>query len=121
MALTQAGRPRIQDVTAGVMTMWPDLMGSGWEQQILMTIGILSAVIAGLRALAVAADRPFREEGPDPLLTLWHRYEEGDLTRQEFQRLRRSLRESASEGQAERLSPGHLGRVLSDRSSSVLR
>jgi hypothetical protein len=103
------------------MTMWPDLIGSGWEQQLLMAIGILSAAIAGLRTLAVVADRPFREEGPDPFLTLWHRYEEGDLTRQEFQRLRRSLRQSPSESEADSQSPGHLGRMLPDRSSSVLR
>ncbi len=103
------------------MTMWPDLMGSGWEQQLLMTIGILGVVIAALRTLAVIADRPFREEGPDPFLTLWHRYEEGDLTRQEFQRLRRSLRKRPSAGEAESQSPGHLGRVLPDGSSSILR
>lgn len=98
------------------MTMWPDLMGSGWEQQLLMAIGILCAVIAALRALAAAADRPFRDEGPDPLLTLWHRYEEGDLTRQEFQRQKRSLRERRSEGEAESQAPGHLRRGLAERS-----
>ncbi len=98
------------------MTMWPDLMGSGWELQLLMAIGILCAVIAALRALAAAADRPFRDEGPDPLLTLWHRYEEGDLTRQEFQRLKRSLRERPSEGEAESQAPGNLGRGLAERS-----
>jgi len=103
------------------MTMWPDLMGSGWEQQLLMTIGILCAVIVALRILDLAADRPFKDEGPDPLLTLWHRYEEGDLTRQEFQRLRRSLLENPSEGEAESQSHGRPGRVLPDRSSSVLR
>jgi len=100
--------------------MWPDLMGSGWEQQLLMAIGILGVVIAALRTLAVVADRQFGEESSDPFLTLWHRYEEGDLTRQEFQRLRRSLRQSPS-AIAESQSPGHLGRVLPDRSSSMLR
>ena len=99
--------------------MWPDFLASGWELQLLMTIGILSVVIAALRTLAVVADRQFGEEGPDPFLTLWHRYEEGDLTRQEFQRLRRSLRQSPSAG-AESQSTGHLGRVLPDRSSSIL-
>jgi hypothetical protein len=103
------------------MAMWPELMGSGWEQQLLMAIGILCVVIAALKVLAAAADRPFRDEGPDPLLALWHRYEEGDLTRQEFQRLKRSLRTSPSYGEGESLSPGHLGRGLADRSSSVFR
>jgi hypothetical protein len=103
------------------MTMWPDLMGSGWEQQLLMATGILCAVIAALKVLAAAADRPFKEEGPDPLLTLWHRYEEGDLTRQEFQRLKRSFRASTSAAEGESSSPSHLGRGLADRSSSVFR
>ena len=120
MALAQTGRPQIRDVTMGVMTMWPDLIGSGWEQQLLMTIGILWAVIAALRGLAVVADRQLGEEGPDPFLTLWHRYEEGDLTPQEFERLRRSLRQSPS-ARTESRSPRHLGRVLPERSSSILR
>ncbi len=73
--------------------MWPNLMGPGWEQQLLMAVGLLCAVIAVLKVLAAAADRLDAEKAPDPLLALWHRYEEGDLTRQEFERAKRSFRE----------------------------
>jgi uncharacterized membrane protein len=103
------------------MTMWPDLMGSGWGQQLLMSIGILCVLIAAFKALAVIADRQLGEEGADPFLALWHRYEEGDLTRQEFQRLSRSLRQSLSAREVESKSPGPLSRVLPERSSSILR
>jgi hypothetical protein len=71
--------------------MWPDLMGPGWVQQLMMTVGLLGVVVATLMILAAAASRLDGAEGPDPLLGLWHRYEEGDLTRQEFDRLRRHL------------------------------
>ncbi len=56
----------------------------------MATVGLLAAVVASLGLLASLASR--REpESPDPLLGLWHRYEEGDLTRQEFERQRSAL------------------------------
>lgn len=73
--------------------MWPDLMGPGWQQQLLIAAGLLGAVFASVKMLASAAARLEAGEAPDPLLSLWHRYEEGDLTRLEFERAKRALRE----------------------------
>ncbi len=70
--------------------MWPDLMGPGWERHLVATLGLLAAFIASLGLLASLASR--REpESPDPLLVLLRRYEEGDLTRWEFERRRSAL------------------------------
>ncbi len=76
--------------------MWPNLIGPGWQQQLLMAVGLLCAIIAAFKLLAAAADRLDAEEAPDPLLTLWHRYEEGDLTPQEFERAKPSFRGPAA-------------------------
>jgi hypothetical protein len=72
--------------------MWPNLAGPGWQQQLVMAVGLLAAVFAALKALSAAADRLERVEATDPLLHLWHRYEVGDLTRHEFERAKPSLR-----------------------------
>ena len=83
--------------------MWPNLIGPGWQSQLALAAGLLFAVIATFKVLAVFADRMSSEEAPDPLLNLWHRYEEGDLTRQEFERLRRSFRKApVSQGRGDR-------------------
>jgi hypothetical protein len=68
--------------------MWSELMGPGWVQQLMMAIGLLGAVVVVFKILDAAAARLEGREDPDPLLDLWYRYEEGDLTRQEFDRLR---------------------------------
>ena len=67
--------------------MWPDLMGPGWQWELLAAVGLLAAMFAlfGLMARAAGREAP---ASPDPLLTLWHRYEVGDLTRREFERAR---------------------------------
>jgi hypothetical protein len=80
--------------------MWPNLMGPGWQPQLLLAVGMLCAIIAASKALAAAADRWEAEEAPGPLLGLWHRYEEGNLTRQEFERAKRALREPSARAQA---------------------
>jgi hypothetical protein len=100
--------------------MWPDLMGPGWEWQVLMAVGLMCGVVATLRALAVAANRQEEREGPDLLLSLWHRYEEGDLTRREFDRLRR-LALSGLEGEASTQDRSAGPLALPDRASSALR
>lgn len=91
--------------------MWPNLMGPGWQQPFVLAVGILGAIIVAMKALASAADRLEVEEAPDSVLRLWHRYEEGDLTRQEFERARRSLREPTARAQADRSSCTEVHRV----------
>lgn len=98
--------------------MWPDLMGPGWDWQVLMAVGLMGGVVATLRALAMAANRPEEPGRPDLLLSLWHRYEEGDLTRREYDRLRR-LALSGPEATTQSRPPGPI--VLPDRASPALR
>ncbi len=69
--------------------MWPSLFGPGWLPQLLMTIGMLGVFVAALKILLFAAARP-AEEPPDEIQVIWHRYEAGDLTHWEFNRLRRA-------------------------------
>ena len=96
--------------------MWPDLMGPGWGPQLLMTVGLMCGVLAAVTLLAVAACRQ-RREAPDRFLLLWRRYEQGDLTRQEFERLRRSARARMQQRDVH-AAPG-LRAVLSDQPSSA--
>ena len=84
--------------------MWPYLMGPGWQQQLLIAAGLLGATFAAVKILAAAAARLEADEAPDPLLQLWHRYEVGDLIRQEFERAKRTLREQPA-GDAATQSP----------------
>ncbi len=67
--------------------MWPYLFGPGWMLQLLLTIGALGILIAFLK-LALAATTREVEKSPDEIQAIWHRYETGDLTRWEFDRLR---------------------------------
>ena len=64
--------------------MWPNLFGPGWLWGVLCSVGILGAVIGFVAALP---GRGPRENIPDQVMNLWHRYETGDLTRREFERL----------------------------------
>ncbi len=66
--------------------MWPDLFGPGWQWGVLVSFGVLGAFIGILKVLDILSAEPVHHE--DPLLALWHRYEVGDLTRQEFERLK---------------------------------
>ena len=70
--------------------MWPDLMGPGWPWHVVATAGMMAAL---LTLVALVARAAVHEEpaSPDPLMVLWHRYEVGDLTRREFERLRTAL------------------------------
>lgn len=73
--------------------MWPDVVGPEWQWHLLATVGSLTVVFAALW-LAERAAKAISHEDPasrDPLLTLWHRYEVGDLTRREFEREKRAL------------------------------
>lgn len=70
--------------------MWPDLTGPGWEQHVLATAILMAAVLASFSLVARTALRRESAE-PDPLLTLWHGYETGDVTQREFERRKKAL------------------------------
>lgn len=78
--------------------MWPYLFGPCWVLQLLIAIGVLGAAIA-LVKVALAATARRAVERPDEIQAIWRRYEAGDLTRWEFDRLRRAA------GAAERTPP----------------
>ncbi len=68
--------------------MWPNLFGPDWIWMIFAGLALLLGI--GLGAVALMArvgpkeeDRTAGPTGQD----LWHRYEEGDLTPGEFERL----------------------------------
>ncbi len=65
--------------------MWPDLFGPGWPWGVLAACGILTACVALVSAFG-RAGRPDAEF--ETFQELWRRYEQGDLTRWEFERLR---------------------------------
>jgi len=80
--------------------MWPNLFGSGWMPQLLMTIGMLGVFGGVLKALGFAARSA--DEPPDEIQKIWHQYEVGDLTRWEFDRLRRAARWRQADPQGEK-------------------
>jgi hypothetical protein len=65
------------------------MIGSRWVWPIIAMTAALT--LAGILRLVLAAVSKMGETGNvDPLDDeIWHRYEEGDVTREEFQRLRR--------------------------------
>ncbi|HET9001409.1 MAG TPA: hypothetical protein VFP86_17350 [bacterium] len=75
--------------------MWPNLFGPGWPWMALAVLGLWVAMFVPLAvALCVAARRDAeRESIALPELSVWHRYEEGDLTHAEFARLMAALRQ----------------------------
>jgi hypothetical protein len=67
--------------------MWPDLFGPGWIWGVLTAgclFGIFLALIWGF------ADFQMPRGDADPLLEIWHQYEQGELTHREFERAKRS-------------------------------
>jgi hypothetical protein len=72
------------------MVMWPSMTGPGWEQQLLLAAIMQCGIIAVLTLLWRAAGGSVPIE-QDSVLTLSRRYERGDLTLQEFNRLRRAI------------------------------
>ena len=67
--------------------MWPDLLGPGWQLQFLMALGLMAVLVGVIGLLWVAAGHT-SPISPDQVLAAWRRYEVGDLTRQEFERVR---------------------------------
>ena len=82
--------------------MWPNLFGPGWPWMALATLGLWVAMFVPLAvALCVAARRDGeRESAVLPELSVWHRYEEGDLTHAEFARLMAALRQKPEDGES---------------------
>ena len=72
--------------------MWPNMMGPGWEQQLLLAAIMQCGIIAVLGLVWRAACHVSGPHQPDAVLGLWQRYEQGDLTAQEFSRLMRDAR-----------------------------
>jgi len=68
--------------------MWPDLFGPGWTIQLLVAGGLFACMMAVITAM-IGAGSSSAQDPPDEFQRLWYRYEQGDLTRQEFDRYRR--------------------------------
>ncbi len=68
--------------------MWPSVFGPGWGWAVLVAMTFLCFVVGVLGFLFIVIGRPPREVA-DTLDRLWRRFEEGDLTREEFVRLTR--------------------------------
>jgi hypothetical protein len=72
--------------------MWPALFGSGWIWSALVAAALLCFIVGVLGFLFLITVRPPRQVSE--LERDWHLYEEGDLTRSEFERrARRRIRE----------------------------
>jgi hypothetical protein len=65
--------------------MWPALFGSGWIWGALIAGTLACFVVGVLGFLFLITGKPPRQSA-DELETAWHRFEEGDLTRSEFER-----------------------------------
>ncbi len=70
--------------------MWPSLFGLGWTWELLVALAMLGIVLGGLGLMFSLLRRP--KETPDAFDQIWHRFEEGDLTREEFEQLRQAGR-----------------------------
>jgi hypothetical protein len=70
--------------------MWPSLFADGWIWGILVALGMLCIIFGGLGLMFYLLRRP--PETREPIDRIWHRFEDGDLTREEFERLRQGAR-----------------------------
>ena len=64
--------------------MWPALFGSGWVWSTLVAAALLCFIVGLLGFLFLITVRPRRQASE--LDQDWHLYEEGELTRAEFER-----------------------------------
>jgi len=74
---------------AEARTMWPNIFGPGWGWGTLVALAFLCLVLGVLGFLLLVFKEPPRSVG-ESSDQLWHRWEEGDITRYEFERLRRA-------------------------------
>lgn len=65
--------------------MWPTLLGSGWIWGALVAAALVCFIVGVLGFLFFITVKPPRQMS-DEFDEMWHRYEEGDLTRPEFER-----------------------------------
>lgn len=70
--------------------MWPAMFGPGWQWGVLVALSLVCLAIGLIGFLCLAVRKP-RPNVSTPLDLLWRRYEEGDLTSAEFNRLRRTI------------------------------
>ncbi len=67
--------------------MWPLIFGPGWVWGVLVALALSSLFVGVLGfLLLIMGNRP--RDHARPFDETWHRYEEGDITREEFERLR---------------------------------
>jgi len=69
--------------------MWGHLVGWGWVEDVALSAALLAAIMVAIAVLLSGSEQPARRaDGThDWLQTAWHRYEQGDLTPWEFERL----------------------------------
>ncbi len=72
--------------------MWPALFGPGWVWGVLTALTLLSILVGFIGFLLLVLNRRSRS-ALEPIDQLRHRYEAGDITREEYDHLRR-LQES---------------------------
>ena len=65
--------------------MWPMLLGAGWIWSVLVAAALVCFIVGVLGFLFLITMKPPRPTS-DEFDEIWHRYEEGDLTRHEFER-----------------------------------
>jgi hypothetical protein len=63
------------------------MFGAGWGWEILVALALVSLFVGFLGFLLLITRAS--HEVVEPLDQIWHKYEEGDITREEFTRLRR--------------------------------
>ncbi len=67
--------------------MWPDLFGPGWQWMVLGAFGLGTLMMLPIAVAMGTRQRAAHDAALRPELVIWHRYEQGDLTRKEFERL----------------------------------
>ncbi|HEV2282814.1 MAG TPA: hypothetical protein VGX75_10570 [bacterium] len=69
--------------------MWPYLFGSGWPRDIALSAGLIAAIVFAIAVMLARREQPagYPEAAADRIQTIWHAYEQGDLTEWEFARL----------------------------------
>ena len=83
--------------------MWPDLFGPGWIWGVLTAAGLFLIFLALIWACVEFA--PSRG-AMDPIGEIWHQYEQGALTRQEFARAKQAWRVQSAPVTSIQSSPG---------------
>lgn len=77
--------------------MWPSVFGPGWGWGILVALAFLCLILGLLGFLFLIFSRQ-PPKTTDAFDGIWHRFEEGDLAREEFERLRSERRRAYRPG-----------------------